>query len=83
MKVFEPMKINGLELKNRMVVSAMVTNYCTPDGKATENLLLITNTKQKADGQIESHRKLTERVHAAGGKSQLRFIMPEERQAVP
>ena len=28
----------------------------------------ITNTKQKADGQIESHRKLTERVHAAGGK---------------
>jgi len=30
--------------------------------------LLITNTKQKADGQIESHRKLTERVHAAGGK---------------
>ena len=30
--------------------------------------MLITNTKQKADGQIESHRKLTERVHAAGGK---------------
>jgi len=30
--------------------------------------LPITNTKQKADGQIESHRKLTERVHAAGGK---------------
>ena len=33
-----------------------------------KNLLPITNTKQKADGQIESHRKLTERVHAAGGK---------------
>lgn len=30
--------------------------------------MLITNTKQKADGQIESHRKLAERVHAAGGK---------------
>ena len=30
--------------------------------------MLITNTKQKADGQIESHRKLTERVHAADGK---------------
>ena len=33
-----------------------------------KNLLPITNTKQKADGQIESHQKLTERVHAAGGK---------------
>ena len=67
-----------------MVVSAMVTNYCTPDGKATENLLLITNTKQKADGQIESHRKLTEtRSRRRRKKSQLRFIMPEERQAVP
>lgn len=39
MKVFEPMKINGLELKNRMVVSAMVTNYCTPDGNATEKFI--------------------------------------------
>lgn len=41
MKVFEPMKINGLELKNRMVVSAMVTNYCTPDGKAMGRLKAI------------------------------------------
>ncbi|WP_073963379.1 FAD-dependent oxidoreductase [Mediterraneibacter gnavus] len=95
MKVFEPMKINGLELKNRMVVSAMVTNYCTPDGKATEKFIAYHEHKAKggwgliitedyavtptaggfvnlpglwADGQIESHRKLTERVHAAGGK---------------
>ena len=52
MKVFEPMKINGLDRTERQ----------------PKNLLLITNTKQKADGQIESHRKLTERVHAAGGK---------------
>ena len=29
MKVFEPFKINQMELKNRMVVSAMVTNYCS------------------------------------------------------
>lgn len=95
MKVFEPMKINGLELKNRMVVSAMVTNYCTPDGKATEKFIAYHEHKAKGgwgliitedyavtptaggfvnlpglweDGQIESHRKLTERVHAAGGK---------------
>lgn len=95
MKVFEPMKINGLELKNRIVVSAMVTNYCTPDGNATEKFIAYHEHKAKGgwgliitedyavtptaggfvnlpglweDGQIESHRKLTERVHAAGEK---------------
>ena len=95
MKVFEPMKVNQLELKNRMVVSAMVTNYCTPDGMATEKFIAYHEHKAQGgwgliitedyavtptaggfvnlpglwtDEQIESHRKLTERVHAAGAK---------------
>ncbi len=95
MKVFEPMKIGKLELKNRMVVSAMVTNYCTADGMATEKFIAYHEHKAKGgwgliitedyavtptaggfvnlpglweDEQIESHRKLTERIHAAGGK---------------
>lgn len=34
--VFEPLKIGTLELKNRTVVSAMVTNYCEPNGMPTE-----------------------------------------------
>lgn len=94
MKVFEPLKLKNLELKNRMVVSAMVTNYCTPDGMATEKYIAYHEHKAKGgwgliitedyavtktaggfknlpglweDTQIESHRKLTERVHAAGG----------------
>ena len=50
MKVFEPFKLGNLELKNRMVVSAMVTNYCSPDGRATENLLLITSIRPEAAG---------------------------------
>lgn len=28
MKAFEPFRMGKLELKNRLVVSAMVTNYC-------------------------------------------------------
>ena len=36
MKAFEPFRIGKLELKNRLVVSAMVTNYCYPDGTPTE-----------------------------------------------
>lgn len=94
MKIFEPLKLKKLELKNRMVVSAMVTNYCTPDGMATEKFIAYHEHKAKGgwgliitedyaitktaggfknlpglweDAQIESHRKLTERVHAAGG----------------
>ena len=31
-KIFEPITINKTEFKNRMVVSAMVTNYCNEDG---------------------------------------------------
>ena len=95
MKVFEPFKLGNLELKNRMVVSAMVTNYCSPDGRATEKFIAYHEHKARGgwgliitedyavtptaggfvrlpglweDGQIESHRELTERVHRAGGK---------------
>ncbi len=94
-KVFEPIKINKLEIKNRMVVSAMVTNYCTADGMATEKFIAYHEHKAKGgwgliitedymvnptaggfvklpglwnDVQIESHKKLTSRIHEAGGK---------------
>ena len=35
-KIFEPITINKTEFKNRMVISAMVTNYCNEDGTPTE-----------------------------------------------
>lgn len=47
MKVFEPFKINQMELKNRMVVSAMVTNYCSEDGMATEKFIAYHEHKAK------------------------------------
>ena len=47
MKIFEPLKLKKLELKNRMVVSAMVTNYCTPDGMATEKFIAYHEHKAK------------------------------------
>lgn len=47
MKIFEPLKLRNLELKNRMVVSAMVTNYCTPDGMATEKFIAYHEHKAK------------------------------------
>ena len=50
MKVFEPFKINQMELKNRMVVLAMVTNYCSEDGMATEKFIAYHEHKAKVDG---------------------------------
>ncbi|MGM9525084.1 MAG: FAD-dependent oxidoreductase [Peptococcaceae bacterium] len=94
-KILEPIQINGMKLKNRMIVSAMVTGYANTDGTASEKYIAYHEAKAKGgwgliitedyiisptagasaplpalydDSQVESHRKLTERVHAAGGR---------------
>jgi 2,4-dienoyl-CoA reductase-like NADH-dependent reductase (Old Yellow Enzyme family)/thioredoxin reductase len=41
------MVIRGKTIKNRCAVSAMVTNYCTPDGKATEKYIAYHEAKAK------------------------------------
>ncbi len=35
-KLFEPIKIGKLELKNRIMMAAMVSNFCTEDGFVTD-----------------------------------------------
>lgn len=95
MKAFEPITINKLNLKNRLIVSAMVTNYCTKEGMTTEQYIAYHERKAKGgwgliitedykinptaggftnlpelwnDEQVEDHKKLTKRIHLAGGK---------------
>ena len=46
-KVFEAIKINNLTLKNRFVVPAMVSKYCTTDGYATEQYIAYHEAKAK------------------------------------
>ena len=46
-KIFEPITINKTEFKNRMVVSAMVTNYCNEDGTPTEKFMAYHEHKAK------------------------------------
>ena len=36
---FTPGRIGNMELKNRLIVPAMVTNTCTPDGMPTERFI--------------------------------------------
>jgi len=38
-KLFEPIKIGELELKNRIIMAAMVTNFATRDGLVTDRLI--------------------------------------------
>lgn len=37
--LFKPMKIGALEIRNRLVVPPMVTNYCNRDGTITERYI--------------------------------------------
>jgi len=46
-KLFSPCKIGSLEIKNRLVVSPMVCNFCTEDGNATERFISYHEEKAK------------------------------------
>ena len=46
-KVFEPIDFGSVHIKNRFIVSAMVMNCCTEDGKATEQYIAYHEEKAK------------------------------------
>ena len=43
--LFSPFTLRGKTIKNRCTVTAMVTNFCTTDGKATERFIKYHETK--------------------------------------
>ena len=51
-KVFEPMQLGPVDIKNRFIVSAMVMNCCTEDGKATEKYIAYHEEKAKGGGGL-------------------------------
>lgn len=38
-KLFEPVRVGSMEVKNRFVMAPMVTNYCETDGAATDRIV--------------------------------------------
>lgn len=46
-KVFEPITINQTKIRNRMVVSAMVTNFCGADGKSNQKFIAYHEHKAR------------------------------------
>lgn len=45
--MFTPIQIGNLKVKNRFVVSPMVVNYCTSDGRATETYIAYHEERAK------------------------------------
>jgi len=93
--LFASIEIGNVRIPNRLVVPAMVTNFCHGDGTASERYVAYHEAKAKGgwgliitedyavdpkgkgfpnipglwnDGQVESHSKLTKRIHDVGGK---------------
>lgn len=52
--LFQKGKIGNLELPNRMLMTAMVTNYCTEDGKPTERFIAYHEARAKGGIGLES-----------------------------
>lgn len=46
-RIFEPITINKLKIKNRLIVPAMVSFYCSNDGMATEQYIAYHEAKAK------------------------------------
>ncbi len=94
-KLFEPIKIGNLVLENRIIMSAMVTNFATQNGFVTDRLIdyhvniakggcalnvtgsaYVSLEGKRITGCLGAHddkllpgyRKLTNAVHAAGGR---------------
>jgi len=63
-RVFEPVMIRNLKLKNRLMMSAMVTNYSTEAGKVTPRL--VAYHQERARGGVAMIETEAAYVHPGG-----------------
>lgn len=94
-KLFSPIQIRGMELRNRVVMPAMGTRMASADGEVTDrligyhaaraaggsglNIVEVAAVHSKSapayfvsiseDSYIEGHQRLTDAIHANGGKA--------------
>lgn len=53
-KLFEPIKIGSMDLKNRLFVPAMSTLTATPEGASTEQFIAYLSARRRAAGALSS-----------------------------
>ena len=62
--IFDPIRIRETELKNRMMMSAMVTNYCGPEGEVTDRHMAYH--RERAKGGVALIETEAAYVHPTG-----------------
>lgn len=67
-KLLEPLKIRSMELKNRMVVPAMVTNFANEDGTPTEKFMAYHEAKARGGWGLIITEDFTVEENAGGYK---------------
>jgi 2,4-dienoyl-CoA reductase-like NADH-dependent reductase (Old Yellow Enzyme family)/thioredoxin reductase len=67
-KLFTPLRINGCEIPNRLVVPAMVTNYNNEDGTITERYIRYHEEKAKGGWGLIITEDYAVNEHAKGYK---------------
>lgn len=65
-ELFTPKKIGKCEIPNRLVVPAMVTNYCTEDGKITDRYIKYIEEKAKGGWGLIITEDYAVNEHAKG-----------------
>lgn len=70
MKLFEQLKIGDVELKNRIVMSPMITNLASPEGYPTEEHIAYFVRRSSA-GLLITEYTYVNRVDARGSPNQL------------
>lgn len=64
--LFSPYKLGNVEVKNRLVVTAMVTNYCNYDGTLTEKYMRYHEEKAKGGWGLIITEDYSMREHGKG-----------------
>jgi len=70
MKLFEPLRIRDVELKNRVVMAPMISNLGTPAGYPTDNHILYL-ARRASVGLIITEYTYVNRIDARGSYNQL------------
>ena len=68
-KLFSPLKINNCKIPNRLVVTAMVTNYCNEDGTASNRYIAYHEAKAKGGWGLIITEDYAVNQHAMGYKN--------------
>lgn len=64
--LFSSMKVGNVELKNRLCVTAMVTNYCQEDGILTDQFIRYHEEKAKGSWALIITEDYDFREHGKG-----------------